>query len=190
MLHISFNGFYYGMKIRIAVSSLIYRKVGTISCDNIWCHSFFSLHEKSLFSYFQSQILRLSQKSVSSTAPGKLVNLLSNDLQQFDNVTSIHALWVSPLTSTIAAYILWEEIGLAAFVGIGIVAIFVPIQSNLLSKYITFYSKSQTNRIEFNWIFLRRLFGKIISIESIQNRIENRRSGSFHGRNHMWGIGT
>ena len=87
---------------------------------------------------------------MSSTAPGKLVNLLSNDLQQFDNVTSIHALWVSPLTSTIAAYILWEEIGLAAFVGIGIVAIFVPIQSNLLSKYIIFYSESQTNRIEFN----------------------------------------
>lgn len=75
--------------------------------------------------------LRLSQKSLSETAPAKLVNLLSNDVNRFDIFSVVmHPLWTSPLMTIIAAYILWNEIRWAGMIGIAIIFLIVPIQSN------------------------------------------------------------
>ncbi|XP_031625002.1 probable multidrug resistance-associated protein lethal(2)03659, partial [Contarinia nasturtii] len=98
-MHFYFNSFYYSMRIRIALSSLIYRK-----------------------------ILRLSQSALSKTSSGKLVNLLSNDIQRFGSL-SAHMLWISPITSIIATYILWTEVRWAAIIGIATLFIFMPMQS-------------------------------------------------------------
>jgi len=58
-----------GMRLRVAASSLIYRKA-----------------------------LRLSNASVAKCGTGKIVNLLSNDVNRFDlSVMFIHYLWVGPL---------------------------------------------------------------------------------------------
>ena len=90
-----------GMKVRVAVCSLIYRKS-----------------------------LRLSSTALGDTAPGKIVNLLSNDVSRFDVVSVfIHSLWLAPLLSIIIGYILWMEVGYAGLVGIAIVFIVTPIQS-------------------------------------------------------------
>ncbi|CAO1406085.1 unnamed protein product [Diamesa tonsa] len=90
-----------GMKVRVAVCSLIYRKS-----------------------------LRLSSTALGDTAPGKIVNLLSNDVSRFDVVSVfIHSLWLAPLLSIIIGYILWVEVGYAGLVGIAIVFIVTPIQS-------------------------------------------------------------
>ncbi|CAO1401294.1 unnamed protein product [Diamesa serratosioi] len=99
-----------GMKVRVAVCSLIYRKS-----------------------------LRLSSTALGDTAPGKIVNLLSNDVSRFDVVSVfIHSLWLAPLLSIIIGYILWVEVGYAGLVGIIIVFIVTPIQSytgKLSSKF-------------------------------------------------------
>lgn len=92
-----------GMKVRVSVCSIIYRKA-----------------------------LRLSQTALGQTAPGKVVNLLSNDVNRFDIVSLfLNAMWTGPLMTLIAGYLLWVEVGWAGMIGIAVVFVVVPIQSKL-----------------------------------------------------------
>lgn len=98
------GGFQNGMKVRVAVCSIIYRKA-----------------------------LRLSQTALGETAVGKIVNLLSNDVNRFDLVSMfIHSMWTAPLMSIVVGYLLYVEAGWAGMIGIAMVFIVVPIQC----KYI------------------------------------------------------
>lgn len=100
------GGFHNGMKVRVAVCSIIYRKS-----------------------------LRLSQTALGETAIGKVVNLLSNDVNRFDIVSMfIHSMWTAPLMSLVVGYLLFIEVGWAGMIGISIVFIVVPIQC----EYYTF----------------------------------------------------
>lgn len=99
-----------GARMRIACCSLIYRKT-----------------------------LRLSKKSAGRTAAGYLVNLLSNDVNRLDlGFVYAHYVWILPLQSCLVTYLIYQEAGAAAFVGvIGLLLLTVPVQtglSRLLSK--------------------------------------------------------
>lgn len=99
--HFFMAGFHNGMKVRVAVCNLIYKKS-----------------------------LRLSQTALGDTAPGKVVNLLSNDVNRFDIVSIvINAMWAAPLMTLIAGYLLWQEVQWAGMFGLAIVFIVVPLQS-------------------------------------------------------------
>ncbi|XP_048515444.1 ATP-binding cassette sub-family C member 4-like isoform X2 [Athalia rosae] len=105
-----FGAFHVGGRIRIAVCSLIYRKA-----------------------------LRLSKTALGETAPGKVVNLVANDVNRFDLVSIfIHQLWSAPIAALVITYFLYNEAGWAGIIGIAAVFIVVPIQSylgKLSSKY-------------------------------------------------------
>lgn len=82
-------GFHNGMKIRVAMCSLIYRKVsGQCSLDscrksliNILWHRFYQSRLRySFINLWMSKALKLSQTALGETAAGKVVNLLSNDV--------------------------------------------------------------------------------------------------------------
>lgn len=74
--------------------------------------------------------LRLSQNALGETAPGKVVNLLSNDVNRFEWVSlCLNSMWIAPLLSFIIACLLWKEIGVAGLIGIAIIFVVVPIQS-------------------------------------------------------------
>lgn len=74
--HMQHLAFHNGMKVRVAICSLIYRKA-----------------------------LRLSHTALGETSPGKLVNLLSNDVNRFDWATFfVNSLWVSPLLTFIVGW--------------------------------------------------------------------------------------
>lgn len=76
------------------------------------------------------QALKLSHSALGQTAPGKVVNLLSNDVNRFELVSLlINALWTAPTLTIIIGILLWLEIGWAGVVGIAIVFVVVPIQS-------------------------------------------------------------
>lgn len=76
------------------------------------------------------QALRLSQTALGETAPGKMVNLLSNDVNRFDLVSAfVNFMWTAPLLTLLVAVFLYREIGYPAFIGIAIVFVVVPIQS-------------------------------------------------------------
>lgn len=100
LIQYGYHGFYYAMRVRVAISSLIYRKA-----------------------------LRLSQKALTETAPGKLVNLLSNDLNRFQTFVFLHPLWISPMVAIIGTYLLWREIQWAGIIGVAVILFFTPIQS-------------------------------------------------------------
>ncbi|RZC41834.1 ABC tran domain containing protein, partial [Asbolus verrucosus] len=97
-----------GMKIRVACSSLIYRKS-----------------------------LKLSQSALVETTVGQMVNLLSNDVNKFDfAVIEAHFLWMGPLETLIILYFLYVMLGATAVVGIAVLLTFIPIKASAYFRAI------------------------------------------------------
>jgi len=91
-----------GMKVRIAVCSLIYRKA-----------------------------LRMSRSSLEETTPGQIVNYLSSDMNRFDTLLSfLHYIVVAPLQLGIVIGVMYWYIGMGwpCLAGIILIIIFVPFQ--------------------------------------------------------------
>lgn len=81
--------------------------------------------------------MRLSTTALGETAPGKVVNLVANDVNRFDLVSIfINHMWSAPISALIIGYFLWDEAGYAGLLGIAAVFIVVPIQCKL-SNYGT-----------------------------------------------------
>lgn len=76
--------------------------------------------------------MKLSQTALGTTSPGKIVNLLSNDVDRFDWASMLlNGLWLAPLLSTIVGFLVWIEFGIAGMIGVAIVFLIVPIQSTI-----------------------------------------------------------
>ncbi|RZB39259.1 ABC tran domain containing protein, partial [Asbolus verrucosus] len=95
-----------GMKVRIACTSLIYRK-----------------------------LLRLKHDSFQKITLGQIVNLLSNDIAKFDFVFPyLHYIWIGLIQMFIAAYYLDVFLGHAATTGLGIIVMCMLLQVYLSKK--------------------------------------------------------
>ncbi|KAI4565329.1 hypothetical protein MJT46_009672 [Ovis ammon polii x Ovis aries] len=89
-----------GMRLRIAMCHMIYRKT-----------------------------LRLSNSAIGKTTTGQIVNLLSNDVNRFDSVTTrLHILWIGPLNAITVIILLWMEIGISSLAGMALLIIFMLLQ--------------------------------------------------------------
>ncbi|XP_051799250.1 ATP-binding cassette sub-family C member 4-like isoform X1 [Acanthochromis polyacanthus] len=99
-----------GMKIRVAMCHMIYKKA-----------------------------LCLSSSAMGKTTTGQIVNLLSNDVNRFDDVTIfLHFLWVGPLQAAVVVGLLWLEIGPSCLAGMVVLMILMPAQTmvgRLFSKF-------------------------------------------------------
>ncbi|XP_022166661.1 multidrug resistance-associated protein 4-like isoform X2 [Myzus persicae] len=94
------NMIHYGMKLRIACCSLIYRKA-----------------------------MRLSNTSLGETSVGRVVNLLSNDVNRFDRALFfLHFLWIAPLQTIVVTVLLWQELGVSSIFGVATLIMFIPLQ--------------------------------------------------------------
>jgi len=72
--------------------------------------------------------LRLSKTALGETAPGKVVNLVANDVNRFEFVSIfIHSIWSAPLSALIVAYILYQNVGYAGLIGIAAIFVVEPI---------------------------------------------------------------
>ncbi|CAM4620699.1 unnamed protein product [Leuciscus chuanchicus] len=111
-----------GMKIRIAMCHMIYRKA-----------------------------LCLSATAMGQTTTGQIVNLLSNDVNKFDEVTIfLHFLWVGPLQAAVVIGLLWQEIGPSCLAGMAVLVFLMPLQTmfgKLFSKYRSKTAAFTDNRI-------------------------------------------
>lgn len=71
-----------GMKVRIAMCNLIYRKA-----------------------------LRLNRTALGGTTTGQVVNLISNDVGRLDtSIMHIHVLWVGPIEIAVVAVLMYREV--------------------------------------------------------------------------------
>ncbi|RZB39421.1 ABC membrane domain containing protein, partial [Asbolus verrucosus] len=95
-----------GMKVGIACSSLIYRK-----------------------------LLRLKHDSFQKVTAGQIVNLLSNDMTHFDLVfVYLHFTWICLIETVVVACYLNMFLGHAATTGLGIIVIYLLLQVYLSKK--------------------------------------------------------
>ncbi|KAI1287409.1 ATP-binding cassette sub-family C member 4 [Halotydeus destructor] len=89
-----------GMKVRVAVSTLIYRK-----------------------------ILRLSKSAMSKTAVGQVINHLSNDVNRFDEFANYGGYFVhGPVQVFLMTFILWKYLSWSSLAGLGVLGLFMPLQ--------------------------------------------------------------
>ncbi|KAF4079997.1 hypothetical protein AMELA_G00165440 [Ameiurus melas] len=99
-----------GMRFRIAMCHMIYKKA-----------------------------LCLNSVAMGKTTTGQTVNLLSNDVHKFDEVTIfLHFLWVGPLQAVAVVFLLWQEIGPSCLAGMAVLIFLLPLQSlfgKLFSKF-------------------------------------------------------
>ncbi|XP_067646367.1 probable multidrug resistance-associated protein lethal(2)03659 [Eurosta solidaginis] len=95
-----------GMKIRLSLCSVIYRKA-----------------------------LRLSKTALSGTTTGQVVNLISNDVGRLDmSILQLHYLWLGPVEVIITTWLMYREIGASAFFGVIFMLLFLPLQAYLGKK--------------------------------------------------------
>lgn len=92
-----------GMKIRVCCCSLIYRKA-----------------------------LQLNVATLADVTVGKIINLISNDVNRFD-LAPMHLtqLFIAPIETLVVIVLLYQFVGVTAFFGIGFLVVFVPVQSKL-----------------------------------------------------------
>ncbi|XP_068446641.1 ATP-binding cassette sub-family C member 4-like isoform X2 [Clinocottus analis] len=103
-----------GMKIRVAMCHMIYNKA-----------------------------LRLSSSAMGKTTTGQIVNLLSNDVNKFDDVTIfLHFLWVGPLQAAAVVGLLWVEIGPSCLAGMVVLLFLMPTQTMFGRLFSKFRSKT------------------------------------------------
>ncbi|XP_054655590.1 ATP-binding cassette sub-family C member 4-like isoform X3 [Dunckerocampus dactyliophorus] len=103
-----------GMKMRVAVCHVIYCKA-----------------------------LRLSSQAMGHTTTGQIVNLLSNDINRFDEITlNLHYLWVAPLQAAVIITFLWYEIGPSCLAGVAVLALLIPVQTWFGKLFGIFRSKT------------------------------------------------
>ena len=103
-----------GMRLRVSLSSVIYRKA-----------------------------LRLSYQSVSKYTIGKIVNLITNDVNKLDlSLYFFHYIWVTPIQFLMVLYLTWQLIGVISLTGGAILILFILFQP-WISKRI-YYLRGET----------------------------------------------
>ncbi|XP_076435453.1 ATP-binding cassette sub-family C member 4-like isoform X2 [Babylonia areolata] len=92
-----------GMQMRVACCSLMYKKA-----------------------------LRLSNTAMGQTTTGQIVNLMSNDVNRFDQaVLFLHFLWIGPLQCIAVLVILWQELGPSVLAGFAVLLLLMPVQGSM-----------------------------------------------------------
>lgn len=94
------------------------------------CHSALKI-KVSLAALVYRKSLRVSTAALASAGgPGHAVNLLAGDVARIDlAVLFVHNLWLGPLVTMVAGYIMYQEMGVAALAGILLVLLFIPFQA-------------------------------------------------------------
>ncbi|XP_055678762.1 ATP-binding cassette sub-family C member 4-like [Lutzomyia longipalpis] len=113
-----------GMKMRLGSTALIYKK-----------------------------ILRLSKCAAFSGLNGQVINLMSNDVGEFDvALSSIHDLYKGPFEVILIGYFLYREIGVAGLIGMAFLLAFIPLQmwlAKMAAKFRFLTAKRTDKRVRF-----------------------------------------
>ncbi|CAF4657588.1 unnamed protein product, partial [Rotaria sp. Silwood2] len=99
-----------GMHIRIGLSSIIYKR-----------------------------LLSLPLTAIMKTTTGQLINLISNDVSKFEELSiTMHYIWAAPLEAIVVFGLIWNEIAIPTLFGYGVLLLLVPLQLFFSKKFATF----------------------------------------------------
>ncbi|XP_052077020.1 multidrug resistance-associated protein 1-like [Mytilus californianus] len=86
-------------------------------------------------SVIYKKTLRLSNSAKKSSTSGEIVNLLSVDAGRISSCFhNINYLWTIPFMFCSTLFLLWQTLGVSAFIGLGIVIVLIPFNSFLVKK--------------------------------------------------------
>ncbi|CAG5124702.1 unnamed protein product, partial [Candidula unifasciata] len=135
-----------GMRMRVACCSLMYKKTvtGKLNRQDKRANIFIFTHLPQIYHIivlifpklsWQGMTgnvefcLKLSNKALGETTTGQIVNLMSNDVNRFDQaVVFLHFLWVGPLQAIAVLVILWHELGPSVLAGFFVLLLLIPVQ--------------------------------------------------------------
>uniref|UniRef100_A0A8B9Y254 Multidrug resistance-associated protein 4-like n=1 Tax=Bos mutus grunniens TaxID=30521 RepID=A0A8B9Y254_BOSMU len=115
------------------------------TCSIVLCSkmTWYHLRNLDLCLPLSFQALRLSSSAMGKTTTGQIVNLLSNDVNRFDQVTMfLHYLWVGPLQAVAVTALLWMEIGISCLAGMAVLIILLLLQSCFGKLFSSLRSKT------------------------------------------------
>ncbi|CAG2103624.1 unnamed protein product [Medioppia subpectinata] len=73
--------------------------------------------------------LKLSQSSLAKTTVGQIINIMSNDVNRFDEFAiSMTCVIVGPIQAVLVIYITWTYLGNSTAVGLGLFVLYIPFQ--------------------------------------------------------------
>uniref|UniRef100_A0A8D0HQJ0 Cystic fibrosis transmembrane conductance regulator n=1 Tax=Sphenodon punctatus TaxID=8508 RepID=A0A8D0HQJ0_SPHPU len=154
LLHPAIFGLHHlGMQMRIAMFSLIYKKV----------------------------VFPLSSRVLDKISTGQLVSLLSNNLNKFDEGLALaHFVWIAPLQVVLLMGLLWETLEAAAFCGLAFLIILALFQAWLGRKMMKYRDK-RAGKINERLVITSEMIENIQSVkaycweDAMENMIESLR---------------
>uniref|UniRef100_A0A2K6F053 Cystic fibrosis transmembrane conductance regulator n=1 Tax=Propithecus coquereli TaxID=379532 RepID=A0A2K6F053_PROCO len=153
LLHPAIFGLHHiGMQMRIAMFSLIYKK-----------------------------ILKLSSRVLDKISIGQLVSLLSNNLNKFDEGLALaHFVWIAPLQVMLLMGLLWDLLQASAFCGLGFLIVLALFQAGL-GRMMMKYRDQRAGKINERLVITSEMIENIQSVkaycweEAMEKMIENLR---------------
>lgn len=98
--------------------------------------------------------LRISKSSTKEGQAGTIINLLSNDSAKIcETLSFIFDVWRGPLEAIAFFFIIYMEIGNAAFVGYAFLCSFIPLKSKRMETHSKVLSNLSINSILGNFKF-------------------------------------
>lgn len=96
-----FMFFQVGIKVRVGLTGLVYRKC-----------------------------LKISKSSSNDGLSGKAINIMSSDMSKFDvAICFVHDLWRGPVEAILYGYLMYREMGISAIIGLLFILSFIPLQA-------------------------------------------------------------
>ncbi|KAJ8304060.1 hypothetical protein KUTeg_017643 [Tegillarca granosa] len=98
--------------------------------EELFCSCFFPLFFQPSSKFLKAiNILKISSLSLHKTTSGQIVNLMSTDVDKLSNaVETFNFAWVAPIEIGVVLYLMYRQIGVAAFFTMIVVVSVVPLQ--------------------------------------------------------------
>lgn len=102
-----------------------------------------------LISAIYRKALTLSNASKRKTTVGEVVNLMSVDAQRFyELIIHLHIAWSGPLVIALCMFFLYDILGVAAFTGLAVLILLVPLNGFVATKLKYFQTKQMKKKDE------------------------------------------
>ena len=86
--------------------------------------------KNAIISIVYNKMLRLSNKARRNFTSGEITNYISVDAQRIiDSMPYIAFLWTTPYNVALSLYFLYQQLGSAAFAGLGVLVVLLPLNA-------------------------------------------------------------